>query len=1141
MFKKLLFKYLAAFALISVLYPSDVSNAQSNNNEDFERAAILTGTSPTGWSSTQSAAGFLTSTSSPLLGSRSLVFNRPTSGSVTPVMSTNLAGANFNVGGDNWEWVFLYRTPASGVSPAPSNNISSSTNGWRLFLNANGTDPSASGFIGYYLTQSGSNLQFYQYAYGNLVSETGGSYATSANTTYVIRVVREVNSGGQYKCYISPYTGTLYSGNSIGAAIFDQLGGNYKYNFFQASVTSGNDGIFKWDNLSMYKATLTVSGLNVPGTGTGGNGIAAYLTQNDVTKAVFGFKATAVGSINITQFKFTWNITGGASANNNYYFSNAKLYASSADDVYTPGADDTSIGTITLNSSHAVISLTENIVNQSKNYFVVVDVDNYTSSTTATANIGLDTYTYTGNGPVVVTSTIPGTNFTLPTTPTTWTGTTNTSWTTATNWNGGVPSTTGSAIIPSGMPRYPILAANQTVSTLSLTGGSVNLSTYSLIVNSSVQSNGGSITGTGFLSLTGGSGDRSISGTGLSVTNLKADLPLTTETLNIYGPVSVSNLLTVSKGILSSGGNLTLVSTSTNTASLTSVPSGASVTGNVNVQRYFAGGNPSNRGWRLMSSPVNNSGTVPVNSSLIYNFTSLKTNLIITGTGGSASGWDQPSGYTANGPTILFYNNTGTGSFIVPTTFASTNRNVGQGFYFYFRGNNTSPLGKLVRSGGNFTTPESNVVGIQSGTLNQGNFSYPLSAAGTGYNLLGNPYPSSITVTNAALSAGPATGFFYLYTPGGSSMGPGVTSVSLSSGQGFFFKANTGGNLNFTESMKTATQPIPLLMSTSPVIQKEGFITMQMVQDSANYDVTLLRFSNDYNENYLNTEDADDLSANGQTVFLGAMTADKHLVSTASQPLNKKKTAVYLSVDDASSGTFTLNKMSLTDIPEKYDVWLKDNYKKDSLDLRANSSYSFNIDKNNAATFGDNRFEVAISLKTLPPYKLITFNGQKNTTGNVLKWNTQNEYNYTYFELQRSFDNKNFESIDYAISTSAGNYSFTDPSTDRVVFYRLKQTDIYDVVTYSSIVIVEQQKGDAVFSVFPNPVNNILKFDIKDDVKGSITMTIYNSVGRMVKSSSHSSKTGQENVSSLLPGAYTVELIDNGSNKRLASTKFIKQ
>ncbi|MFD0748666.1 T9SS type A sorting domain-containing protein [Mucilaginibacter calamicampi] len=683
--------------------------------------------------------------------------------------------------------------------------------------------------------------------------------------------------------------------------------------------------------------------------------------------------------------------------------------------------------------------------------------------------------------------------------------------------NSGTSSPSGGTI------NFPNSFSNGASATYTATGGAVNFTAGG---NQAI-SNANTTTPVTFNNLTvSTSGTKTLGGAGTF--NIKSS-----------GVVTLAGT-----AILAAAGKLTLKSDASGTASIAQIATGAAarVTGNVTVERYFTGGALSNRGWRLMSFPVNTAGTaVPPTSSTVSDFTSLKTNLIITGAGGSGSGWDQPGGYTANGPTILFYSNTGAGSFTIPTTFGSTTSKAGQGFYFYFRGNNTSALSKLVRTSGNFATPEAGVVGLQTGNINQQNFSYAVTATGTGYNLLGNPYPSAITVTTSALSAGTNSGFFYLYSPSGNSMGPGVTSISLSSGQGFFFKANVAGNVNFTEAMKTPTQPA-LLMSTSPIAQQEGAIQLQMVQDSANYDVTLLRFSNDYNENYLNTEDADDLSANGQTVFLGAMTADKKLVGTASQPLNKKRTSVSLSVNDNASGLFTLNKISLDNIPEKYDVWLKDNYKKDSLDLRANSTYNFNIDKNNAATFGDSRFEVVISVKALPPYKLIAFNGQKNSIGdNVLKWSTQNEYDYTYFELERSLDNKTFEGVNNSLSSSTGNYTFTDVSTAPVVYYRLKQTDIYDVVTYSTIVIVEQQTGGSVFSVYPNPVNDILKFEIKENVKGTITMSIYNSVGRIVRSSSHSSKTGQENVSSLLPGPYTVELIDNGSNKRLASAKFIKQ
>lgn len=670
-----------------------------------------------------------------------------------------------------------------------------------------------------------------------------------------------------------------------------------------------------------------------------------------------------------------------------------------------------------------------------------------------------------------------------------------------------------------GTVNFAAAFANSAASTFTATGGT------SVFNRSGTQaiSNANATTPVTFNNLTvSGSNTKTLSGTG-------------TFAVKSTGIVTMAGTAT-----LAAAGKLTLRSDANSTASVAVIPSGTSITGNVTVERFFTGGSLSNRGWRLMSFPVNTTTTLPVTSAATSNFTSLKTNLLITGTGGSASGWDQPSGYTANGPTILFYN-AGTGSFTIPTTFASTTSRAGQGFYFYFRGNRNNALDKVVRSGPNFATPEAGVVGLQTGTLNQQGFTYTLSNAGTGYNLIGNPYPSSISVTSGALTG--TTGFVYTFTPGGNSITSNSTPITIGSGQGFFVKSNNvTSSIAFSESMKTASQPLTLLMGVPVTDPGEGNVKLQMVQDSANYDVAQLRFADNYISNYVDTEDADDLNGSGQTVFFGAMTADKRLVGIASQPLDKKKTSVFLSVNDSSSGTFSIKKEDISNIPDKYDVWLMDHFKKDSLNLRADSTYNFNLDKSNPLTFGDARFEVVIRIKDLPKYQLTSFSGKRSQGANLLQWNVQNEYTYTYFELERSFDNKTFEGVNNSMSTATGNYTFTDRGTSNpVVFYRLKQTDIYGNTYTSNIIIRVEDEDDKVFSVYPNPASDFLNFDIKEEVKGNIIMSIYNSVGRMVKTSSHSSNTGQENVSSLLPGPYTVELIDNGTKKRLASTKFIKQ
>lgn len=634
----------------------------------------------------------------------------------------------------------------------------------------------------------------------------------------------------------------------------------------------------------------------------------------------------------------------------------------------------------------------------------------------------------------------------------------------------------------------------------------------------------------GGLSLAG-SGTAALSGSGLFE-------------LNSLGALSVASGVTFAAGTA----KLTLNSDANGTARVAQLPSStAIITGTVTVERYFTGGSITNRGWRLLSSPVNNSTTRPATATATFNFNSLKTNLLITGVGGSIAGFDQPPGYTANGSTILYYT-TATALFTWPTSLLTTpTRTIGTGFYFYFRGNNVAnTVGKVIRSGGAFTVPEANVVGLQTGTLNQQAFNVTLSNAGRGYNLVGNPYASSISITAAALATG-TTGFVYTYTPGGTSITARATPAVVASGQGFFIKANAStSNIAFTESLKTPTQPTasttpPLLMGLPVTEAAPGNITLQLLQDSANYDFAQLRFGDNYKNTFYDMEDAEDLNGSGQAVFFGAMTSDKQLVAIASQPLNKEVTSVFLSVDDNTTGIYAIKKVDVSGISALYDIWLMDHFTKDSLDLRHNEMYNFNLNKNNPETFGNNRFEVIIRKKALPPYRLDAFAATKSGIAVLVKWNTSNEFDYTAFEVQKSLDGEIFEAVKNLQSSSKGSYNYNDVFADGVtkVYYRLKQTDVNDKVTYSAVVIVTVT-GNGALSLYPNPASELIKFDINQSVKSSLLLNIYNEIGIRVKNGTFQSQTGQQDIRSLTTGSYTIEIIDTGTGKVVLAGKFIK-
>lgn len=617
------------------------------------------------------------------------------------------------------------------------------------------------------------------------------------------------------------------------------------------------------------------------------------------------------------------------------------------------------------------------------------------------------------------------------------------------------------------------------------------------------------------------------------------------KTMSGSGNFNVSSTGTVTMAAntsLAAGGVLTLKSDASGTGRVGTIPATAQITGNVTVERWFTGGQAANRGWRLMSSPVNNAtGT--------YNFSSLQTNLYITGATGG--GFDVSP---ANNATVLLYDTPNKKLISLPSITSGVT--VGSGFYFYFRGNKTSTTGKLVKTGSPaaYATPEANVVGLQTGAINQQGVNYTLSNAGSGFNLVGNPYASTITMPSGGGSVGSSapftgtTGFVYTYTSGANSIIAEPTSVNIASGQGFYVKTVSTGSgpykVAFTESLKSTAQITTGLLLGKPVGSEQPILSIKMVQDSANYDIAHLRFLDTYKNEYDEMEDADDYTGSGQNTFLGVMTSDNHQVAIASQPLDKKRTSVFLNVNDNFSGLYTIQKMNLSGIPNVYDVWLMDHFKNDSLDFRANDIYKFNLDKANPLTFGAARFEIVIRKKALPPYELVSFNGQRTGTDVLLKWNTVNEFDYTSFELQRSTDGTNFEAVRNMQSSSQGSYNFKDiysSNNTATIYYRLKQVDINDVVYYSNVIIITPAKGNGTFAVFPNPATNTIQFSLDQTLKSpSVRLSIFNTMGLLMKSSTFTASSGQQDVSTLIPGNYTIEITDLGTKKPILTGKFIK-
>ncbi|WP_159440768.1 LamG-like jellyroll fold domain-containing protein [Mucilaginibacter sp. OK098] len=497
-----------------------------------------------------------------------------------------------------------------------------------------------------------------------------------------------------------------------------------------------------------------------------------------------------------------------------------------------------------------------------------------------------------------------------------WKGSSSNSLTTAANWDIGVPDlSTGktSLVIPTGCANYPKLTASGSIYGLTIANGaSIDLNGKTLNVGCNIinkvttggvgildasillaVTTGNSANATGTINWNGTlkfqvyKSTNNVSNTAELSNMTVSNTNLSPGTITITGgPMDIYNILKISQGNLvidnSNSGLLTLKSNATQTAAVDVMPSSYSVQGIVNVERFLNGGGlAGNRGYRLLSSPVNQTAdvagilTTPNTFGLFYlglhsyggvnNYPGALT----IGIGGVAKGF----GLSNNNPTIYFYdesqvfngrsftqgnhapvyaiNSTSSGSGVNLITTSTENIGsltnvsvpVGNGFLMYF-------VGPSSRTDAWAATLPADVTMTANGHLNQGTIpvklwtsattlSYTTGTAVThpypGLNMVGNPYPSTIDLSkvlsdNAAsingiyvLSARNSPNQTYLaYTANGTSAPNQGYAVS---GEGFFVRATgTGKTLTFLESEKVpATQltGAALIMST-PNTQVKG-------------------------------------------------------------------------------------------------------------------------------------------------------------------------------------------------------------------------------------------------------------------------------------------------------------------------------
>jgi hypothetical protein len=617
------------------------------------------------------------------------------------------------------------------------------------------------------------------------------------------------------------------------------------------------------------------------------------------------------------------------------------------------------------------------------------------------------------------------------------------------------------------------------------------------------------------------------------------------------------------------------------------------------------------------------------------------TNAFVTGAAGGNTTAGNPSLYlyresiVPSNATFTSGNFIGITSITLPTALHTSDGGttnsipIGNGVFFFFRGAATNWAARTTYP---FIAPE-NVTLTSTGSLNQGQVTvkdwyntgsstlgYTVTGVGTGantntavrgFNMVGNPYPCSIDWNTAFSGTGitrtnvnptiwvynPVTNQYDTYittssstgtSNGGGTDGLGFATNIVASGQGFFVQANSGGaaTLVFNEAAKSATSQSTgsnLLMGTPAPQAVAQLLRLKLSLDSINHDEIAIGFNSTASANYNGAEDAVYLPGINAPEGLSSFSSDNVQLAINYLPLPKQaQQVIRLNVQARKTGTYTLQRTTLTAIPQIYDIWLVDNYKKDSLDIRKYTGYAFDVDLADTNSFGSNRFWLVIRQNPALGVHLLNFTAKKAVSGAQTAWKTENEQNYTNFTVERSTNNGvTFTVLGGFTSGAQGTYSFLDKnppdSTDQ---YRLKLVDLNGTISYSDMATLMYSNSSGSIaanniSVYPNPANSVINLAIKggaapisvqpvsptpnlsalqavnsspslaativqDNGTAMYSIKIISITGAVIKTATSAQPNWQDNVSDLLPGTYIIQVTNNANKSIIGQSTFIK-
>ncbi|MCB2406787.1 Kelch repeat-containing protein [Hymenobacter lucidus] len=577
-----------------------------------------------------------------------------------------------------------------------------------------------------------------------------------------------------------------------------------------------------------------------------------------------------------------------------------------------------------------VVGGKDNYINNNPNYFSTVYVYNPGTNTWSTGTslpiqlsetksltLGTDIYTVGGaNGSMQAVTYRTSVANTY-----TWTGATSTAWNVGSNWSGGVvPTAADNATIPAGLSRYPVVSTTTATAGLVTVNGGATLSI----------ADGGTLTVTGNLVNNGtfnaaGNATVALSGAvaqtvGGSSTTQFRNLTVGTSGASLGGRVEIQRLLTLNGNLTTTGQQFLILSNNVGTGMV--VNNGGVVSGSAIVQRYIDVASNTGFGYRHFA-PAVSGGTL--NTLNVFPILPGAQNPGPIQTNTNYNSAAEPSLVTPF-PTVFSYEQNRVGNVAGPIGFnqgwssPSANATLNPAFGLTIN----EPAGNFFElTGTNLTT----------GNVTRTGLTYRI-AGESGWQLIGNPYPSPIDWNRVGLNNVDAAAYVYRstgqYDGGYTAYVNGVGTNIIPMGQAFFVRVSAvgaSGTVAFTNASRetTFTDPTyarPAKTETRPLLQLT--LQRQGTTDAAGQDDFYVYEEAGASLGFDKDFDALKVQFNGGDQPTIYQQAGSDYLAIQGLPAGNSPRSVTLSVNAAVAGTYTFAPTQLLNFAATEPVWLED-------------------------------------------------------------------------------------------------------------------------------------------------------------------------------------------------------------------------